>query len=175
MWKYFLICNFLSVDYSNSWKRRQQSPMSQRGQYLHLRARPSTAAWSRSSTMKTGSVEYGFWPTERAESGAVFHEGSAWFSLILLVWYMGKAVSSQGLRQPVHLLPERLGKSTSIAKQNKLIKVKADAMNLRPTHVKFRILKSRFLSSSSKWAYVLYLHLNVVRFCLDLVYTWCCN
>lgn len=116
--------------------------MSQRGQYLHLRARPSTAAWSRSSTMKTGSVEYGFWPTERAESKPVFHEGSAWFVLILLVWYMGKAVSSQGLRQPVHLLPQRLSKSTSIAKQNKLIKVQADTM------------KFRFLSSSSKWAYV---------------------
>lgn len=90
--------------------------------------------------------------THRAsrESRAVFHEGSAWLVLILLVWYMGKAVSSQGLRQPVHLLPERLSNSTSIAKQNKLIKVKADTMNLRPTHDKFRI----FLSSSSKWGCV---------------------
>ncbi|CAF89077.1 unnamed protein product, partial [Tetraodon nigroviridis] len=39
----------------NSWKRRQQSPMSPSDRFLHLRARPSTAAWSRSSTMRTGS------------------------------------------------------------------------------------------------------------------------
>lgn len=51
----------LSVGCSNSWKRRQQSPTSQSARYLHLRARPSTAAWSRSSTMKTGWVEQAVW------------------------------------------------------------------------------------------------------------------
>lgn len=48
----------LFVFYSNSWRRRPQSPMSRSDPSHRRPARPSTAAWCRSSMMKTGSVEY---------------------------------------------------------------------------------------------------------------------
>lgn len=48
----------LCLCYSNSWRRRLQSPMSQSGPFHPHLVRPSTAAWCRSSTMKTGSVEF---------------------------------------------------------------------------------------------------------------------
>lgn len=51
-------CLSLSLCYSNSLRRRRPNPTSRSGPCRRRRARPSTAAWCRSSTMKTGSVEH---------------------------------------------------------------------------------------------------------------------
>lgn len=59
---------FVHVCYSNSWRRRLQSPTSQSGPFHRHPARPSTAAWCRSSMMRTGSVVYTNAPHWTAET-----------------------------------------------------------------------------------------------------------